>query len=63
MHGFGPLQGNVRSFLGVTGEKLPPKTLRFSRKLVDNLVKIRVGLFKKFHLLQNHSKIFKVYFK
>jgi len=35
---------------------LPPKTVRFSRKLVDNIVKIKVGLFKKFGLLQNHSK-------
>jgi len=46
MHGFGPLQGNVRSFLGRTWKKLPPKTVRFSRKLFDNLVKIKVGLFK-----------------
>jgi len=38
MHGFVPLQGNVRSFLG------------------RNLVKIKIGLFKKFDLLQNHSK-------
>ena len=52
MHVFGPLRGNVRSFLGRTSEKLPPKTVR----LVDNLVKIKVGLFKKFDLLQNHSK-------
>jgi len=26
--------------------KLPPKTVQFSRKLVDNLVKIKVGLSK-----------------
>jgi len=37
-------------------KKLPLKTVRFSRKLVDNLVKIKEGLFKKFELVQNHSK-------
>jgi len=35
---------------------LQPKTVQFSRKLVDIHVKIKVGLFKKFDLLQNHSK-------
>jgi len=37
-------------------KKLTPKTVRFSRKLFDNFAKIKVGLFKKFILLQNHSK-------